>query len=199
MSEGASRSAASSPLRAALAALFVGGVALAQAAPPVAFPPDWPHKAGAPMATGANGVVAADAALASQVGVEILKAGGNAVDAAVATGFALAVVYPEAGNLGGGGFTIVRMADGRVAAIDYREVGPAAATRDMYATDTLSPRKSVVGPLASGVPGSVAGLAAMHERFGVLPFARVIAPAIRLAEQGFAVDSQLAASLARRE
>lgn len=143
-------------------------------------------------------MVATDAPLASRVGVEILRAGGNAVDAAVATGFALAVVYPEAGNLGGGGFTLVRMADGRSAAIDHREIAPLAATRDMFLDDSgRVTRQSVVGPLASGVPGSVAGLVATHERFGVLPLARVLAPAIRLAADGFEVDSLLAASLAR--
>lgn len=139
-------------------------------------------------------MVASDAPLASQAGVEILRAGGNAVDAAVATGFALAVVYPEAGNLGGGGFTIIRMADGRVAAIDYREMAPQAATRDMFANDTT--QASVVGPLASGVPGSVAGMVETHARFGRLPLAQVLAPAIRLADAGFTIDSLLAKSLA---
>jgi gamma-glutamyltranspeptidase/glutathione hydrolase len=162
------------------------------------FPDNWPHRTNTGAALGANGAVASDAPLASQVGVDIMRAGGNAVDAAVAVGFALAVVYPEAGNLGGGGFTVVRMADGRIAAIDYREVAPLAATRDMFLDDSgRVTRKSVVGPLASGVPGSVAGLVATHQRFGVLPLARVMAPAIRLAEAGFAVDSQLARSLAQ--
>ena len=144
-------------------------------------------------------MVSSDAALASAAGAEVLKRGGNAVDAAVATGFALAVVYPEAGNLGGGGFSVVRMADGRVAAVDYREVAPRAATRDMFADDTAAPRRSIVGPLASGVPGSVAGLAALQRRFGTMTLAQVIAPALRLAEQGFTVDSQLAASIARHQ
>ena len=148
--------------------------------------------------TARNGVVASDAPLASQAGVEIMRAGGNAVDAAVAVGFALAVVYPEAGNLGGGGFSLIRMADGRVAALDFREVAPLAATRDMYVDDSGHvTKKSVVGPLASGVPGSVAGLVAQHQRFGTLPLARVLAPAIRLAEQGFPVDSALAGSLTK--
>jgi gamma-glutamyltranspeptidase/glutathione hydrolase len=143
-----------------------------------------------------HGVVATDAPLASKVGVEIMQAGGNAVDAAVAVGFALAVVYPEAGNIGGGGFTLIRMADGRSAALDYREVAPLAATRTMFLDDSgRATDKSVVGPLAVGVPGSVAGLVAQHQRFGVLPLARVVAPAIRLAEQGFVVDSQFAARL----
>lgn len=141
-------------------------------------------------------MVASDAPLASRAGVEILKAGGNAVDAAVAVGFALAVVYPEAGNLGGGGFALVRMADGRVAAIDYREMAPLAATRTMFLDDSgRATRASVVGPLASGVPGAVAGMVETHQRFGRLTLAQVLAPAIRLAEEGFAVDSLLARSL----
>jgi gamma-glutamyltranspeptidase/glutathione hydrolase len=189
------------PLLAAVACRATPAPAPAAPAPPptaaVAFPDDWPHRGGANAAPGTHGVVSSDAALASRVGVEILQAGGNAVDAAVATGFALAVVYPEAGNLGGGGFTVLRMADGRVAAIDYREVAPLAATRDMFLDDSgRVTRKSVVGPLASGVPGSVAGLVETHRRFGSLPLARVIAPAIRLAE-GFTVDSQLAGSISR--
>src|ERR671937_661948 len=147
-------------------------------------------------ATGTHGMVASDAPLASSVGVEIMQAGGNAVDAGVAVGFALAVVYPEAGNLGGGGFTLVRMADGRVAGIDYREVAPLAATRNMFLDDSGHvTKKSIVGPLASGVPGSVAGMVATHEKFGTLPLRRVIAPAIRLAQEGFVVDSVLAQSL----
>ncbi len=164
---------------------------------PVAIiPDDWPHRSHAAAVTGKHGVVTSDAPLASRVGVEIMKAGGNAVDAAVAVGFALAVVYPEAGNLGGGGFTVVRMADGRVAAIDYREVAPLAATRGMFVGDSGgATRASVVGPLASGVPGSVAGLVETHRRFGALPLSRVIAPAVALAEQGFVVDSLLARSL----
>ena len=143
-----------------------------------------------------HGVVATDAPIASKVGVEIMKAGGNAVDAAVAVGFALAVVYPEAGNIGGGGFTLIRMADGRSAVVDYREVAPLAATRNMFLDDSgRATNKSVVGPLAVGVPGSVAGLVGQHQRFGTLPLARVMAPAIRLAEEGFVVDSQFAERL----
>jgi gamma-glutamyltranspeptidase/glutathione hydrolase len=158
--------------------------------------PVTPTAIAGPTAIGQHGMVATDAPLASQVGVEILKSGGNAADAAVAVGFALAVVYPEAGNLGGGGFTVVRMADGRVAAIDYREVAPLAASRDMFLDDSgRVSAKSTVGPLASGVPGAVAGLVGLHQRFGVLPLGRVMAPAIRLAEEGFSVDAELAESL----
>src|SRR3954447_3985828 len=107
---------------------------------------------------GLHAMVASQQVIASQVGVDILKRGGNAVDAAVAVGLALAVVYPEAGNIGGGGFTLIRMADGRSAALDYREVAPLAATRNMFLDDGgHATNKSVVGPLAVGVPGSVAG------------------------------------------
>lgn len=141
-------------------------------------------------------MVASDAPLASQAGVEILKSGGNAVDAAVAVGFALAVTYPEAGNIGGGGYMVIRMADGRAAALDYREVAPLAATRDMYLDEKGNlTDKSVVGPLASGVPGAVAGLTAAQAKFGSLPLAKVMAPAIRYAEEGFVVDSAMARSL----
>src|SRR5262245_19309211 len=180
--------------------LAVALVACRPAEPPyavVAVPSEWPHRSDAAAASGAE-VVASDAPLASQAGVELLAAGGNAVDAAVATGFALAVVYPEAGNLGGGGFTVVRMADGRVAAIDYREVAPLAATRDMFLDDSgRVTRKSVVSPLASGVPGSVAGMVETQRRFGRLPLARGMAPAIRFAGEGFVVDTQLATSITR--
>ena len=133
---------------------------------------------------------------ASEAGVEILKRGGNAVDAAVAVGFALAVTYPEAGNIGGGGYMVIRMADGRVAALDYREVAPRAATRNMYVDSAGKlTDKSLVGHLASGVPGAVAGLVEAQERFGVLSLRDVMAPAIRLAEEGFVVDSVFARTL----
>ncbi len=142
-------------------------------------------------------MVASDDRLASSVGVEVMKQGGNAVDAAVATGFALAVTFPEAGNLGGGGYMVIRMASGRVAAIDYRETAPLAATRDMYiGADGKLTGESVIGPRASGVPGAVAGMVEAHRRFGVLPLAKVLAPAIRLASEGFVVDSAFFGSLA---
>lgn len=141
-------------------------------------------------------MVASDNHLASEVGMQIMKDGGNAVDAAVATGFALAVAYPEAGNLGGGGYMVIRMADGRVAALDYRETAPLAATRDMYVgADGKVSGESVIGPKASGVPGSVAGMLEAHRKFGVLPIAKVLAPAIRLAAEGFVVDSTFVRSL----
>lgn len=142
-------------------------------------------------------MVVSNSRLASDAGVEILKAGGNAVDAAVATGFALAVTYPAAGNIGGGGFMNIRMADGRSVAIDYREVAPLAATRNMYidAGGKLTDR-SIKGYLASGVPGSVAGMAEALKRYGTMSLAAVMAPAIRLAADGFVLDSAYAQSLA---
>ena len=125
--------------------------------------------------------------LASRAGVEMMQAGGNAVDAAVATGFALAVVHPQAGNLGGGGFMLIRMADGPTRFIDYREKAPAAATADMYLDShaNVIENASLVGYKAVGVPGSVAGLAFAQKAYGKLPLEQVMAPAIKLARDGF--------------
>lgn len=145
---------------------------------------------------GTQAMISSNSALASEAGVEILKAGGNAVDAAVAVGFALAVTYPFAGNIGGGGFMTIRMADGRTGALDYREVAPLAATRNMYVDSTGKlTGMQLTGHLASGVPGAVAGMAAALERYGTKSLADVMAPAIRLARNGFAVDSALFLSL----
>ncbi len=145
---------------------------------------------------GANAMVSSNSALASAAGTEIMQAGGNAVDAAVAVGFALAVTYPFAGNIGGGGFMVIRMADGRTAALDYREVAPLAATRNMYVDSSGKlTEQRLTGHLASGVPGAVAGMAAALERYGSKSLAEVMAPAIRLARDGFAVDSALFLSL----
>jgi gamma-glutamyltranspeptidase/glutathione hydrolase len=128
-------------------------------------------------------------ALASQVGLEILQAGGNAVDAAVATGFALAVVHSPAGNIGGGGFMLVRMADGKAHFLDYREKAPAAATRDMYldAQGNVIPGASEIGYKSIGVPGSVAGMVYAETKYGRLTLKQVMAPAIKLARDGFAL------------
>jgi gamma-glutamyltranspeptidase/glutathione hydrolase len=147
---------------------------------------------------GAGGAVASDDARATAAGLEVLEAGGNAVDAAVATALALAVAFPEAGNLGGGGFAVVRAPAGEVTTLDFREVAPAAARRDMYldAAGAAIPDASLVGPLAAGVPGSPAGLWELHRRHGKLPWARVVAPAERLAREGFRVDENLRQRLA---
>ena len=125
--------------------------------------------------------------LASDAGVEVLKAGGNAIDAAVATGFALAVVHPQAGNIGGGGFMLIRMTDGTVHFLDYREKAPKAATADMYLDQqgNVVPKLSTVGYKAIAVPGSVAGMAKAEKQWGKLGLARVMAPAIKLARDGF--------------
>ena len=128
--------------------------------------------------------------IASVAGREVLRRGGNAVDAAVAVGFAMAVVDPEAGNLGGGGFMLIRLADGSVYFLDYREQAPLGSTRDMYLdADGKATDKSQVGYLAPATPGTVMGLAEAHRRFGRLPFADVVNPAIALARNGFVLDS----------
>lgn len=144
------------------------------------------------IATGRSGMVASDSAEASQAGLEILKAGGNAVDAATAVSFALGVTRPYSTGVGGGGFTIIRQADGTVVVLDYREMAPAAATADMYVAKTgagkLRRHASRDGHLAAGVPGLIAGQHQGLSRFGTLPWSRVLQPAIQLAREGFPVD-----------
>ena len=150
---------------------------------------------------GRNGMVASQEAVATRVGLDILRRGGNAVDAAVAIGFTLAVTLPRAGNLGGGGFMMVHVASlGETVAIDYRETAPAAATRDMYldADGQVDSRRSRFSYLSVGVPGTVAGMALALERYGTMALPEVMAPAIRLAEDGFTVSADLAASLESR-
>ncbi len=160
-----------------------------------AFPPGWPFAADDTPVTATEGMVASTDEYASRVGVEILAAGGNAVDAAVATGLALAVVNPEAGNLGGGGFMMVRLADGSVFAQDHREKAPLAATRDMYLDEDGNVTDlSVLGHLAAGVPGTVSGLWEAHRRFGSLPWADIVQPSIDLAN-GFEVTTRLVSTL----
>src|SRR5579863_956274 len=134
-----------------------------------------------------HGIVVSVHELASRAGVEIMQAGGNAIDAAVATGFALAVVHPPAGNLGGGGFMLVRMADGKVHFLDYREKAPAAARADMYldAQGNVIEGASDYGYKAIGVPGSVAGLVYAERKYGKLTLKQVMAPAIKLAREGY--------------
>src|SRR5947208_14121755 len=141
--------------------------------------------AAVPAPVGTGGAVAAADPLAVEVGLAILRAGGNAVDAAVGTALTLAVVYPEAGNLGGGGFAVVKMG-GTVTTLDFRETAPAAATRTMYLDAQGQPveNASLVGPLAAGVPGSPAGLWELHRKLGKLPWAQVVAPARQLAADG---------------
>ena len=154
------------------------------------FPAGWRHPVPRSTASGRYTMVVSDHPVASAVGVEVLRRGGNAIDAAVAVGFALAVAHPQAGNIGGGGFLVFRAADGRAYTLDFRETAPAAATRDMYlgAGGGLT-NKRLTGALASGVPGTVAGLWEMHRRFGRLPWSDVVAPAIALARDGVVIDS----------
>ncbi|MEP7269677.1 MAG: gamma-glutamyltransferase [Saprospiraceae bacterium] len=126
--------------------------------------------------------------LASKAGIEIMKQGGNAVDASIAVQLMLAVVYPRAGNIGGGGFMVYRSAKGEIATLDYREKAPAAASKDMYLDTQGNPtRQSIEGHLASGVPGTIDGLISAHKKYGRLPFEKLIAPAILLADRGFAL------------
>ncbi len=185
-------------------ALFVGTLAFAQTAPQLES-----VRSAIPPARGIlaqHGMVVAQESRAARIGVEMLDRGGNAVDAAVAVGFALAVTYPRAGNIGGGGFMVIHLAknqnlDNRDIAIDYRETAPAAATPVMFldAKGEPDPAKSRDSALAIGVPGTVAGLALAHRKYGSgkLSLADLIAPAIDLASKGFAVDDDVADSLPR--
>jgi gamma-glutamyltranspeptidase/glutathione hydrolase len=153
---------------------------------------NWPKSA----VTGAEAMVVSDNALADKAGIEILKKGGNAVDAAVAVAFALAVVEPRAGNIGGGGFMLVRLADGRTNFVDYREEAPAKSSREMYkkADGSYDTEASRTGYRAVGVPGTVAGMALALKTYGRMNLADVMAPAIRLAV-GFTISDKLATSL----
>jgi gamma-glutamyltranspeptidase/glutathione hydrolase len=158
----------------------------------------------APSVPAKNGMVASEEARATEIGVEILRQGGNAVDAAVAVGFALAVTLPESGNLGGGGFMVIRLANGnRNIAIDYRETAPAAATREMFLNEKgeADAQKSRFSGHAIGVPGTVAGLAHALKEYGSGKFtlAQLIAPAIPLARDGIEVTERMSASLARAQ
>lgn len=155
----------------------------------------WAH-AGT-FAEGKQGAVASRSVLASQVGVAIMQQGGNAIDAAVAVGFALAVTYPSAGNLGGGGFMLIHTPEG-VQALDFRETAPASATPDMFldAQGQVIANSSVSTPLSSGVPGSVAGLLAAWEKYGTLTRMQIMAPAIKLAAEGFIMPTDIAEQIA---
>lgn len=144
-------------------------------------------------------MVVSEAEQATKVGKDILASGGNAVDAAIATAFALAVVHPTAGNLGGGGFAVIRVAPGKALALDFRETAPAAATADMFLDKDGKPTKaSLVGHKASGVPGSVAGLWALHQKLGKKPWKELLEPAITLARDGFTIDEKTHESIVLR-
>lgn len=154
-------------------------------------------------AEGESGMVASAHALASQAGLDVLKRGGNAVDAAVATALTLAVVYPRAGNLGGGGFMLIALADGRTTAIDFRETAPGRATADMYLNEAreVVPDRSTLGYLAVGTPGTVAGLALAKARYGTdkLSWSELVEPARRIAQEGFIITNALAKDLRASE
>ncbi len=150
-----------------------------------------------PPVRGKHGMVASVSEIASQVGVDVMKRGGNAIDAAVAVGLALAIVWPSAGNIGGGGFMVIRLANGKATAIDYREMGPAAAHRNVYLDEKgeYIKESSTYGHKASGVPGTVAGMAYALEKYGTMKWAEVAEPARKLAADGFPVWHQLELTL----
>src|SRR6266446_6117913 len=173
-----------------IAALILPAASAQASAKPAEVSKPWPQQA----VRGAHAMVATDEALGSQVGADIMKRGGNAVDAAVAVAFALAVVEPAAGNIGGGGFMLIRLAGGKTTFFDYREVAPGKATRDMYIgkDGKLDEEASIIGYKSVAVPGTVAGLELVLKNYGTMKLADVMAPAIRLAEDGFAVNRRLA-------
>ncbi|KAA8672872.1 gamma-glutamyltransferase [Pantoea dispersa] len=172
-----------------------GAQAAPASAPPVSYGVDsdtfHPVKA-------QHGMVASVDAMATRAGVDILKQGGNAVDAVIAVGFALAVTHPQAGNLGGGGFMLLRTAAGRTTAIDFREMAPARASRDMFLDKqgNADSKLSLTSHLASGTPGTVAGFALAAQKYGTLPLSTLLAPAIKLARDGIIVNDALADDLA---
>jgi gamma-glutamyltranspeptidase / glutathione hydrolase len=174
-------------------ALLLGGPATTRSASPAATP-----FGEASTARSARGMVSAATPEAVEAGARILEAGGGAVDAAIATAFALAATYPQAGNLAGGGFAVVRTKDGGFFALDFRETAPAATWRNTYldAAGTPRDRASRDGGLAVATPGTVRGLESLHRKLGRLPWARLVAPAIRLAREGFRVHAGLTAQLA---
>ena len=154
---------------------------------------------GASTASGKLGMVVSAEKNATEAGAEVLRNGGNAVDAAVAVAYALAVTHPDAGNLGGGGFMVVAMADGRTAAIDYRETAPSHATHDMYLDEhgAMMPDASTLGGKAAGIPGTVAGLELARQRFGTRPHRELVQAALRLARDGHRLDEVHAGEMAK--
>ena len=173
--------------------------ATAESASSVSFPDTWRYAADEAPVTAEHAMVVSTDRYASEVGARIMQEGGNAVDAAIAVSMALAVVNPEAGNIGGGGFMVVRMADGTSAALDYREKAPLRASRDMYLDASgNSTDKSLVGHLAIGVPGTVMGMWEAHRRFGSLPWENLLEPAATLAD-GFEVHERFRRNLVNSE
>jgi gamma-glutamyltranspeptidase/glutathione hydrolase len=153
-----------------------------------------------PLVEGKKGMVVSTHPAASEIGLAILKKGGNAIDAAVAVNFALAVCHPSAGNIGGGGFLVYRDKSGNVKALDYREKAPSAASRDMYLdpNGNIIPGKSMTGIFSVGVPGTVAGMQEMHDKLGYLPWAELVKPAVDLASNGLLLTEKEARGLNRQ-
>jgi gamma-glutamyltranspeptidase / glutathione hydrolase len=182
-----------------LLAAALGCYAAGPAIPPrvaAMFPAGWRFRAGEPAVFAKHAMVVSNSDIASQVGADIMRRGGNAVDAAVAVGFAMTVTYPVAGNIGGGGFMVIRLASGESVALDYREVAPRGASRNMYLDSAGKlTDASIVGHLSVGVPGSVAGMAEALRKYGTMSLAEVIAPAITLAEDGWVIDSSFSRGL----
>jgi len=159
---------------------------------------DWPLGPRVRPVAGEHAMVVTSHPLASEVGVDVLRRGGNAVDAAVAVAFALAVVHPVAGNIGGGGFMLIRTRDGTVHALDFREAAPAGAARNMYVDSAGKVlESSLTGHLSVGVPGSVAGMYEAHRRLGRLPWRELLAPALRLAREGHVLDGARSRQIGR--
>ena len=168
------------------------------AAPGARIAAEWPLGQRVREVVGEHAMVVTSHPLASEVGVDVLRHGGNAVDAGVAVAFALAVVHPVAGNIGGGGFMMIRERDGRVHALDFRETAPAGATRDMYVDSAGNAmQSSLTGHRSVGVPGSVAGLFEAHRQLGHLPWRELLAPAIRLARDGYVLDAPRSRQITR--
>jgi gamma-glutamyltranspeptidase / glutathione hydrolase len=180
-------------MRKILPLLVLAAIGCGRARTESLFPKTWPLRS--EPVTAPRAMVVTAQPLATQVGLDILKQGGNAIDAAVAVGFALEVVLPDAGNIGGGGFIVHRSAAGDVHALDYREMAPSGASRDMYVDSAGNvTEKSLIGHLAAGVPGSVAGMHEAWKKYGSLPWATLIAPAIKLAE-GHVIDTARSQSI----
>jgi gamma-glutamyltranspeptidase/glutathione hydrolase len=165
--------------------VFVVALVLVTGAP-------WAHAASFRPEKSVDGAVIATSKFATEAGMKVLRTGGNAVDAAVCVGYTMAVTHPVAGNLGGGGFAVIRTADGKIYSLDFREMAPGQATRNMYldAAGNVVPKLSLDGYLAAGVPGTVAGMSAMLERFGTKKLSELMQPAIKYAEKGFVVSAR---------
>jgi len=173
--------------------LFIG-IALLTAVPHVEAASFRPEKS-------TNGAVIATSKFATDAGIQVLRSGGNAIDAAVAVGYTMAATHPVAGNLGGGGFAIIRTVDGKIYSLDFREMAPGKATRNMYldSAGNVVPKLSLDGYLAAGVPGTVAGMSAMLERFGTKKLHDLMQPAIKYAEKGFVVSARNAETFKEHE